>query len=145
MPTLLHALIPLVLMTAVITDITRGKIYNWLTLPAFFLVSIVVMTQIPFDQISDHIFSLIGMMVLSIPIFSMGWMGGGDVKLLYVLALSLPFGLFFPLLFYIAICGGIYAGVQTVFWHHKKTLPYAIPIFMGYMVFRLMQGYDLLV
>src|SRR5258708_2516703 len=65
-----------------VTDIVRGRIYNWLTLSGMAL-GIVAMTGS--QGISGLTFSLLGIgagLVLYGWLFWLGIMGGGDVKLL---------------------------------------------------------------
>jgi prepilin peptidase CpaA len=85
-PTLIaYVLLTVVLTTAAITDALRGKIYNWLTLPAV-LLGLVFWTLAPLLG-ADHGISasLLGLAAGIIPfgfLAMRGWLGGGDAKLM---------------------------------------------------------------
>jgi len=66
-------------------------------------------------------------------LFALGWMGGGDVKLLGALALWFPWGPMLSLLVLMAVLGGVVTIVTVV--HHRMTrrlgqpeIPYGIAI-----------------
>lgn len=79
------ALLTVVLITAAITDWRRGKIYNWLTLPAILLGLIFWLTASLFGADRGLTASLFGFFAAIIPFGFLalrGWLGGGDAKLM---------------------------------------------------------------
>jgi prepilin peptidase CpaA len=66
-------------------------------------------------------------------LFSLGWMGGGDVKLLAALALWFPWQVVMSLIVLMAVLGGVVTIVTVV--HHRMTrrlgqpeIPYGVAI-----------------
>ncbi len=80
-----YVLLTVVLITAAITDALRGKIYNWLTLPAI-LVGLVFWTTaglLGADQgITASLFGLAAGLIPFGFLALRGWLGGGDAKLM---------------------------------------------------------------
>ena len=64
-------------------------------------------------------------------LFWRGYLGGGDAKLLTVLALFTPFSLILPMLWIMAVAGGVLA-LTTLIWtrikDRKVTVPYGVAI-----------------
>lgn len=120
---------------AAVSDLRTKKIPNRVVIPSFFFALFLVAFLPSIDPI-QHLYSLLLMIVISVPLFSFGWMGGGDIKLLYVLAVSFPLLSFGWLFFTIAIAGGVQALVQ-MFFTKKKAMPYGIAIFVGFCAFVL--------
>ena len=65
--------------------------------------------------------------------FAMGWMGGGDVKLLGALALWFPWQALLTMLFIMAVLGGVVTAITII--HHKMSkrlgapeVPYGVAI-----------------
>lgn len=115
------------------TDIEFGKIYNWLTVPAFIVMALLVLSSIDQTFILVHLLSLLLMIVVSIPIFSLNMMGGGDIKLLYLISLAFPYEIFVWILFGIFITGGVCALIIMLTDRKRKSFAYGIPICVGLM------------
>lgn len=120
---------------AAVSDIRTRRIPNKLVIPSFF-IALLFVYFLPEADVAQHAYSLFVMIVLSIPLFSLGWMGGGDIKLLYVLAVSFPLFSFLQLFLCIAIAGGVHAVIQMMATK-KKAMPYGLSIFLGYVVFAI--------
>jgi prepilin peptidase CpaA len=96
-PIYLHATVLLLAGVAAFTDVRRGEIPNWLTLPVLALAPIVHGWDAGFGGVLD---SLVGMLVCAIVpliLFYRGGMAGGDVKLFAA----------------IGAVGGIYVGLEA--------------------------------
>jgi prepilin peptidase CpaA len=122
------------LAVAAVTDIRRRQIDNWLnavialTAPLFWLAQGLTLAAIGWQLAT----ALAAFVVLAV-LFALRAMGGGDVKLLTVLALWIKPEWFLHLLMVMAIAGGILTVVMGV-WHvarrqkHKLAVPYGIAI-----------------
>ncbi len=130
-------------------DITSMTIPNWISLvlvAGFFILS-------PFVWQGWAIFGthlLVGLACFSagIAMFALGWMGGGDAKLLAATSLWWVWSDLFPYLFYTAMAGGVLAlflilgrkympaKVLTIGWMHRlfkdeKRMPYGLALAFG--------------
>ena len=105
----------IILIIAVLTDILKGKIPNWLTFPAILLGLIWISLLSGFV---GFVYSFLGIIVgigLFIPSYSLGGMGAGDVKLMGVVGAFLgPKNVIWACIFS-CIIGGIYAIVVLYF------------------------------
>ena len=90
---------------AVVTDVTRLIIPNWISisLVALFAAFIVIGGRpLPFGT---HALVAAAVLVLGFAAFAAGWMGGGDVKLMAALALWAGPDAVAPFLFYMSLIG----------------------------------------
>lgn len=131
----------LVTLLATYTDVRSHKIYNWLTLPALLVVIGWVFLMGNTDVFIQHGISLTFMFLVSLLLFRFGRMGGGDVKLLWVLAAAFPIFDFINVLLTIFVVGGLYAIVQMSVFSKNKNVPYAIPIFFGLLIYGYLNGF----
>jgi prepilin peptidase CpaA len=130
----LLAALAIALLVAAITDIRRRQIDNWLNAtiafgaPLFWIAS-----GLPLVDIGWQVAVAIGALVVFAGMFALGWMGGGDVKLLTVLALWLKPIWFAQLVVVMAVAGGILTVVFGA-WHiaarrrDRVAIPYGIAI-----------------
>jgi prepilin peptidase CpaA len=122
------------LLVAAVTDIRRRQIDNWLNLaialgaPLFWLA-----TGLPLAAIGWQFAVALGSFVIFAGMFAMGWMGGGDVKLLTALALWIHPWWFAQVIVVMAIAGGVLT-LGYLAWHFaarrpdKPAIPYGIAI-----------------
>jgi len=115
---ILYVILFSALIVAMITDIKRQKIYNWLTGSMFCTAIVVHMVTNGFD---GFVFSIKGLLVgtclLIIP-FILGGMGAGDSKLMAAVGSILGAkGVFYSFIF-TGLFGGIYSVLIILF--HKK-------------------------
>jgi len=148
--TSLPLVVILLMMAAAYTDWTKRTISNLISLiiiAAFLFFSMVAELRVPLWQ---HLSVAVGVLIVLLPLFAIGKMGGGDVKLLAAGALwAGPLGVF-NFLFVTAISGGILALIMMstgprmvwewgcarlrlppVFWGasvQQEGIPYGIPI-----------------
>jgi prepilin peptidase CpaA len=130
----LVAALAIALLIAAVTDIRRRQIDNWLNLaialgaPLFWLA-----TGLPLAEIGWQVAIAAAAFAISAGFFALGWMGGGDVKLLTALALWIKPLWFAQLLMVMAIAGGALTLLFAV-WHlarrrrEKPAIPYGIAI-----------------
>lgn len=122
------------LVTAAITDLKRRQIYNWLNTaialgaPLFWFAAGLSLTEIGWQfAVAAAAFAVLAGM------FAMGWIGGGDVKLLTALALWIEPFWFLRLIVIMALIGGLLAVILGG-WHlarqrsGKIAVPYGIAI-----------------
>jgi prepilin peptidase CpaA len=122
------------LLVAAVTDIHRRQIDNGLNLaialgaPLFWLAS-----GLSFGDIGWQLAVAAGAFTISVGFFALGWMGGGDVKLLSALALWIKPFWFAQLVVVMAIAGGLLT-LAFGAWHlamrrrGKIAIPYGIAI-----------------
>lgn len=130
----LLAALAIALLAAAVTDIQRRQIDNWLNAaialgaPLFWLA-----TGLSLGEMGWQLAIAAGSLVVFAGLFAMGWMGGGDVKLLTALALWLQPYWFAQVLVVMAIGGGVLT-VLLAGWHMAKrrkgrpAIPYGIAI-----------------
>jgi len=97
------------LILALITDIRSHKIPNWLTYPTIFLA---ILLYFDVDGLRGLLFSAEGLglgIVLLMPLYMLGGMAAGDVKLMGVVGAALGPGHLCYAFLSTAIAGGIYA------------------------------------
>jgi len=82
---LIHLAVVLISLISIITDIVWGKIYNWLTIPTALVGLIYAASVHGWHGLFDSLGGVgLGLLLFGW-IFYVGWMGGGDVKLLMAL------------------------------------------------------------
>ncbi|PLK25202.1 peptidase [Porphyrobacter sp. TH134] len=126
------------LVFAAFTDIRRRQIDNWLNLgialvaPAFWWASGMSL----WPDVAIQLGVALAAFAVFAGIFALGMMGGGDVKLLTVLALWVTPQAFMQLLLVMALAGGVLT-VAMVIWHttlrqkDKLAIPYGVAIAFG--------------
>jgi prepilin peptidase CpaA len=126
------------LVFAAFTDIRRRQIDNWLNAaialaaPAFWWSSGLSL----WPDVALQLGVALAAFVLLAGLFALKMMGGGDVKLLTVLALWIPWDAFIQLLMVMAIAGGVLTIVMGI-WHvmrrqrDRLAIPYGVAIAFG--------------
>lgn len=94
-------LIGVISATVAITDLTRGKIYNWITLPAMVMGLAFGLLHSGFSGLTESFFAIGLAFILFGWMFFLGVMGAGDVK--YLMALGALGGIQY--LLHVAIFG----------------------------------------
>lgn len=107
---LLIAVFPLLVITAALKDVTSFTIPNWLTVSlvvAFYPAALVAGASLA----TIGVCTLVGAVALLVGMgmFAMGWMGGGDAKLLAGCALWMGWPTVLPFLLAAALAGGALA------------------------------------
>ncbi len=101
-------------------DVRRYIIPNWIVGSLIILYPIAVfMARVPVDWQM----ALVGMALVfavGYVVFSMRWMGAGDIKLITVCALWMGFANLMDFIFMFAILGGLFS---AFLWGMRKTLP----------------------
>jgi prepilin peptidase CpaA len=130
----LLAALAIALLVAAVTDIRRREIDNWLNVaialgaPLFWFA-----TSLTLADIGWQLGIALGSLAVFTGMFALGWMGGGDVKLLTALALWIQPYWFAQLILVMAIAGGALA-LAFGAWHiaaprrEKPAIPYGIAI-----------------
>jgi prepilin peptidase CpaA len=98
---------------AVATDVTSRRIPNALTIGLAFAALALHATQ-GWGSVAASLAALVAVMAVGLFAFSMGWLGGGDVKLAAAAAAALGFPDAIPFLLYTAVGGGLLALVVAI-------------------------------
>ena len=130
----LLAALAIALLVAAVTDLRRRQIDNWLNAaialgaPLFWLA-----TGLTLGEMGWQFAIALGSLAIFAGLFALGWMGGGDVKLLTALALWIQPYWFAQLIVVMAIAGGVLTVIFGA-WHiaarrsDKPAIPYGIAI-----------------
>jgi len=130
----LLAALAIALLVAALTDLRRRQIDNWLNAaialgaPLFWLAS-----GLTLGGIGWQLAIALGSLTVFAGMFAIGWMGGGDVKLLTALALWIQPYWFAQLIVVMAIAGGALTLILGA-WHiaarrrERPAIPYGVAI-----------------
>ncbi len=141
----------IIILIAAYIDIRDRRIPNTLTLPLIvfgFLINLLIQGS------SGLYYSFLGFLLAGLPflmLYSVGAMGGGDVKLMMGVGAVLQFQYTPSMLFYTFVFGGLVATVMIIKCHiqqkqehgkmqkhginpFKQTIPYGVAIAMGGIV-----------
>jgi len=98
---------PLLMAFAAFSDLFTMRISNRLVLVlvvAFFVLALFV--GLPLQEIGMHLACAAAVLVVAFAFFSLGWIGGGDAKLIAATTLWLGLGMMLPYLIYASLLGG---------------------------------------
>ncbi|MDX2307692.1 MAG: prepilin peptidase [Hyphomicrobium sp.] len=101
---------------AAATDVLTLTIPNRISLAlivSFFLAA--PLAGMSLETMLMHVGAFAFILAVGIVVFSLGWMGGGDAKLMAAGSLWIGFPLLVPFFAYIAICGGALAVVMLLY------------------------------
>lgn len=144
---LAQTLLPFLVVLAGANDFLTLRIPNWLNgaiVLAFFPMAI--MTGMPAEAIFWHTLAAFGVLVIGFGLFSSGFIGGGDAKLLAAAGIWFGWPALVPFLIFTAIAGGVLALASTLWalerdgreegWLKrclslKPDLPYGVAIAAG--------------
>ena len=117
--TLISVLISSILLvaaaTAAVCDLTTGKIPNWLTYSLAGLAFVLHFALGPFAGMLSLIV-MIAVLAASLPVFSCGWLRGGDVKMMVACCGLVSYEVCVTFLLWTMFCGGILA--LAVAWRY---------------------------
>lgn len=137
---------------AAVNDAMTMKIPNWISL--LLLAGFIVITPfawVDFATFGEHLMVGFGVFAVAFVMFALGWLGGGDAKLLAATAFWLQTADLFPYLLVTALAGGalalflmlgrryVPAGVLTSPWLYRMfkdetKMPYGIALAIGALV-----------
>lgn len=98
---------PMLMAYAASSDLLTMRISNRLVLlllGCFFLIALLV--GLPLDLVGMHLAAAAVVLALSFAFFALGWIGGGDAKLIAATTLWLGFGGMLQYLLYASLLGG---------------------------------------
>ena len=107
---LLVQIFPLAMLTAGAMDVLSFKIPNWLSIVLFigFLLTAQISAS-PLQLVLSHLLAGLVILLLGFGMFTQGWVGGGDAKLLAAAALWFGFEHLLPFLLWTTMLGGVLA------------------------------------
>lgn len=101
-------LFPFLMALAAVSDLFTMRISNKLILVLIAGFAVVALLMgLPLDQLGMHLGVGVAVLLVTLVLFSLGWIGGGDAKLAAAISLWLGLGLTLPFLVYAALFGGI--------------------------------------
>ncbi len=120
-------------------DLRTRIIPNWLTIPTFLVILTIKGFSLPFLEFTQLLQTLLVLSIGLTTLFHFRILGGGDVKLLLVIACLVIPSDFLQILFFIVLIGGLQA-ILTIFYFGfrsrknvlKTQIPYGVSIFLGY-------------
>ncbi len=115
--TLILTIFPILVVVAAIGDVFTMKIPNWLNVIAgvsFFAAAWYV--GMPLEQVGWHVAAGVIVLFAGFGLFAMGFIGGGDAKLLAVAAMWLGMGQLIEFLLIMSVAGGVLAIVMKFWW-----------------------------
>lgn len=108
-------------MFACVTDTRSRRIPNSLTYGALF-AALAFAAPHGMLQFTGALIAATMTIVIGSLLLSLGWLGGGDVKLLAAGAATIGFPSFLPVLAYIAIAGGLFAALTAAHSGRLRTV-----------------------
>jgi prepilin peptidase CpaA len=121
-----------------IWDIRTRTIPNWLTMSALFGVIFFGFVFTDHERTVYFLTLVFASLILWIPFFKK-LIGGGDIKMLMVMAIASSIPNFVLILFCVAVMGGVQALLTALYFKLKKhphpfkvPIPYGVAIFLGY-------------
>jgi Flp pilus assembly protein protease CpaA len=127
------ALAVVLAIVAAACDLRKREIPNWI--PGLLIVSAIVATAVGYSHVTWSGLAcgaLLGLAV-TLPIYLLGGLGGGDVKLVAALGAVLGPGSLLSTLFWVAMCGGLLAVVALV--RGRRDFAYGPAIAMGLLIY----------
>lgn len=95
---------------AAVNDALTMKIPNWISLLLLAgFICVMPFAWVDFATFGEHLLVGLGVFVVAFGMFAVGWLGGGDAKLLAATAFWWQVPDLFPYLFVTAIAGGVLA------------------------------------
>ena len=136
--TIFLGILALMLAVAAVGDLRSREIPNWLN-GAIALLAIPFWWSVglsPWPDMAIQLAVAIGVFVLFALLFGLGFMGGGDVKMIGALALWLPAGAVLNLLIVMSIAGGLLTLAMLIRSRLRKAegqieVPYGVAIAFG--------------
>lgn len=120
-PTLADVCLATILLISAATDLRRGRIFNVVTYPAIVLGLVhALLTGTP-----DLTSSALGLLVGGLPLyllFTLGWMGGGDVKLMMAVGAWTGMPFILSAMFYSIFVGGVCAALMLIWRGHARAV-----------------------
>jgi prepilin peptidase CpaA len=110
---LADALLIAVLLASAATDLRTGKIYNRVTYPALALAAVMSLAGHG-PPLSSAVAGMLAGGGLLYVVFALGWMGGGDVKLMAFAGAMTGYPLVLHALFYAIFLGGVLAALVLI-------------------------------
>jgi prepilin peptidase CpaA len=120
--------LPLLFMTAALSDLFTMKIPNWiaLSISAVFVV-VALVSGMSLADIGMHVLAGLVVLVVCFLFFSRGWMGGGDAKLAAAAALWFGFSDLLSFLLIASVFGGALTLLLLFFRSHPLPFSSAMP------------------
>lgn len=123
----------LLAMVAAVCDLRKREIPNWI--PGVLLVSAIVATAVSRSHVNwtGLTYGALLGLAITLPVYFLGGLGGGDVKLVGALGAALGPGSLLLTLFWVAMCGGLLAVVALI--RGRRDFAYGPAIAMGLLIY----------
>jgi prepilin peptidase CpaA len=106
------------LVAAALFDCRSRRIPNWLSLSGWLIAPLLYLFLDGFSGLQASGYGLALTLLLTFPLFAIGWMGAGDVKLMAAAGAYVGIEMALPLLLGILISGGVLA-LAVLAWRHS--------------------------
>jgi prepilin peptidase CpaA len=129
----LATILPLSMAYAVYSDLGQLQIPDWASIaPTLAYFPTALIADQTFAEIGLHYAAGLTVFIVGAALFALGFLGGGDVKLLGAAAIWTGWGLLLPYLFAVAIFGGVLSIVALTLRHRffkflHRFLPWTNP------------------
>lgn len=108
-PSYIYIVMCLLLLVAATYDSLRHKIPNYISLAAWIVAPLLNAAVFGMDGFLDSIYGLLLALALTFPLYALGWMGAGDVKLMSGVGAFVGIGSVLPVLGFIFVTGAVFA------------------------------------
>lgn len=106
------------LVAAALFDCRSRRIPNWLSLSGWIFAPLLYLYLDGFSGLQASGYGLALTLLLTFPLFAIGWMGAGDVKLMAAAGAYVGIDMALPLLLGIFVSGGVLA-LAVLAWRHS--------------------------
>jgi len=121
---------------ASVTDVARGRIYNWLTLPLTLTALIYATVTLGWSGLGHSLLGLALGFLLYGWMFWIGVLGGGDVKLLGAAALAVPVVSMTSFILDVGVAGGLLALLYLLARRLVPAASVTVPVSLAARVWR---------
>ena len=117
---------PLLMIVAAVKDLATMTIPNWISLGLIGAFLVIAPFTLPPAEMGVHLLVGVGALAIGFTMFALGWVGGGDAKLLAGAALWAGWGALPEFLIWTGIAGGVFSVVLIGARRAVVLLPVAV-------------------
>ncbi|MDQ3079758.1 MAG: prepilin peptidase [Pseudomonadota bacterium] len=138
-PSWTRLLLVSLLIAAAVQDVVQRRISNWISLLVITAAAVAAVMIGPTVALWQNGLIFVLLMGIGTLLFSAGWLGGGDVKLIAAVGLWASFASILILLAFVLMAGGVLAAISLVARggraaRRAKGVPYGVAIAIGAII-----------